>query len=249
MFLKVFKYDFIAVFKRFIPIVIVVFGLSIFARLVNLMDASKNFMTGMLIGIGNTIFIISLVTIMIYTIVLVIVRYVRSLFKDQGYLTHTLPVNKHQLLLSQLLVAVIMTTISILIIILGIFIAYFKPNWIQGMKEFLQGMLEWDSLTLKTIFLVIFCLMTSSLSSIFIIYLGIAFGHAHNKNKTLLSVVYCMALNYGIGIFTNVIQIPFFSSITNIDVYLIISIVISLVICIACYFLTIFMMQKHLNLE
>ena len=51
-------------------------------------------------------------TIYIATIVLIIKRFATSVFGREGYLSNTLPVSAHQLVLSKLFVAFILDTIS-----------------------------------------------------------------------------------------------------------------------------------------
>lgn len=250
MFLKVLKYDFKAVFKRYIPIVIVVLSLSIITRLLNLIPNDYGMASLIVTGI-NAIFIISLVVLSIYTMVIVVLRYVKSLFRDQGYLTHTLPVNKHELLLSQLLVAVIMTVITIFLMMFCIFIAYFTPNWIEAINQILIVFvdLQLTSETIGSIILTIFTGAITSLQSIIVLYFGISLGHAHCKNKMLLSVVYCIALSYGINIVLSIINIPFSDLINTYNGLMVTRLVESLAVSVAGYFLTIFMMKRHLNLE
>lgn len=165
-------------------------------------------------------------------------------------MTHTLPVSKHQLLLSQLLVAVTTTVITVLLVFVSVLIAYASKGWLDGFKailEFLGKEIPKDFA--GTIVLAIFVMIFSSLQSIFVIYFGIALGHSHFKNKTLLSVVYCIAISYGLGIVFNLINVLFLHSTYSVNTYLTITLVESIITCVAGYFLTIFMMQKHLNLE
>ncbi len=228
---------------------IVVGVFSVIVRLINLMDFSSSVVASFLMSTANSLFILALVATMIYSTVLVIIRYVKSLYRDQGYLTHTLPVSKHQLLLSQLLVAVIMTSISVLVILVAVFIAYFVPNWIEGIRAFFEGFFNMSLPNIRDVILIILTLIMGSLQSIFVIYFGISLGHASNKNKTLLSVVYCIALNYGISIVLSILQFPFVRLLTEFYALMSFYCVSSVVVCVACYFLTIFMMKKHLNLE
>ncbi len=253
MFLKVFKYDFISVFKKYIPILIVIAGLSIVVRLMNLIPTENHYLLEIVIVLLNVLFVFSFVIHFVYTMVIVVLRYAKSLFKDQGYLTHTLPVGKHKLLLSQLLVAIVMVLIAILVTTLCVFIAYFKPNWIQGMKDFINlifGEIEWTPDLVAAVVLSIVSYIVSSLQSILIIYLGIALGHIHAKNKSLMSVVYCIAINYALGLVLGGINIVFTIALfTDYNALLITSISESVVLSVAAYFVTIFIMERHLNLE
>ncbi|MDE5565678.1 MAG: hypothetical protein K2I77_01710 [Anaeroplasmataceae bacterium] len=249
MFLKVFKYDFMAVIKKFVPVTIIVGVLAILARLVNLLvDASNALNT--IIVLVNVLFVFSLVLLFVYNIIMLITRYTKSLFRDQGYLTHTLPVSKHQLLLSQLLVAISTTIITVLLVFVSILIAYASKGWLNAFRTIIEFFgKEIPSDVAGTIVLAIFVMIFSSLQSIFVIYFGISLGHSHFKNKTLLSVVYCIAIGYGLGFVFNLINALFLNSIYSVNTYLTATLIESIITCIAGYFLTIFMMQKHLNLE
>ena len=59
-------------------------------------------------------------TIYIATIVLIIKRFATSVFGREGYLSNTLPVSAHQLILSKLLAAFILDTISSLVVLASI---------------------------------------------------------------------------------------------------------------------------------
>ncbi|UKI50926.1 MAG: hypothetical protein L6U99_06225 [Clostridium sp.] len=41
--------------------------------------------------------------------------------------------------------------------------------------------------------------MISSIETVLLIFLGIALGYSHNKNKAVMSVVYCLVLSFGIS--------------------------------------------------
>ncbi|MBD5390693.1 hypothetical protein HDR67_01660, partial [bacterium] len=211
MFLKVFKYDFKAIFFKFLPVLALLPVLAIVVRLVNLLRLDNVF-AGIMISLMNGLFIFGCAALSVYTIVLCIMRYVKSLFRDQGYLTHTLPVNKHQLLLSQILADVLMEMISVVLVFLCVLIAYFNMNFAQAFIRAISNLFnevitaeEFWRLFSGTFVLLIFIVIFSTLQNLFIIYTGIAIGHAFSKNKGILSVVFCIAINYGISIVTGAI--------------------------------------------
>lgn len=266
MFLRVFKYDFKAIFFKFLPVFAILPVIAVLIRLIGLADIDNVFV-GMIWGLLNVLFFLGFALFFVYTLVICIMRYTKSLFRNQGYLTHTLPVNKHQLLLSQILADILMELISIVVIFLCFIIAYYTPSmletFITGLNEFFQVVIPRDEFFKVfggSITLLIFCIFFSALQSLFVIYTGIAIGHAFPKNKGVLSVVFCIAINYGIGFVTGivsmivgvvgdfaVIEVEDFARVANI--YLSISLIESIVICIGAYFLDIYLMKHKLNLE
>ncbi|MDE6013917.1 MAG: hypothetical protein K2G50_03105, partial [Anaeroplasmataceae bacterium] len=65
MFLKVFKYDFMAVIKKFVPVTIIVGVLAILARLVNLLADASNALNTIIVLV-NVLFVFSLVLLFVY---------------------------------------------------------------------------------------------------------------------------------------------------------------------------------------
>ena len=194
-------------------------------------------------------------------------RYTKSLFRDQGYLTHTLPVNKHQLLLSQILANFLMELISLVVIILCLMLAYYDPKIMNAIvsviNEFFKVVIsaeEFFGMIGGTLTLLIFIMIFSSLQGLFVIYTGIAIGHAFAKNKGILSVVFCIALNYGISIVNGIISMIFSltadyvvltisDAIRTMNIFLGIQLAECIAICIGAYFLDIYLMKYRLNLE
>lgn len=266
MFLKVFKYDFKAIFFKFIPVLALLPVLAIIVRLVNLMRLDNVF-AGLMISLVNGLFWVGCFGLLIYTVVICIMRYVKSLFRDQGYLTHTLPVNKHQLLLSQILADVLMELISVVLVGLCVLIAYFDMKFAKVIVDAVSQMFnevftveEFWKLFSGTIVLLIFISIFGTLQSLFIIYTGVAIGHAFSKNKGILSIVFCIAINYGLSMITGIINLIIgtvvdFATITTdqvvgvINLYLGISLAESIIICVGAYFLDIYLLKNRLNLE
>ncbi|MDE6655406.1 MAG: hypothetical protein K2J85_00270 [Anaeroplasmataceae bacterium] len=266
MFLKVFKYDFKAIFFKFIPVFAILPVLAILVRLINLVQMD-NLFASLAISTLNSVFWMGCTLFMFYTTIICIMRYVKSLFRDQGYLTHTLPVTKHHLLLSQILADVLMELISLVLLFVCIAIAYFDPQIIAAIIEIIYTLFsvvisagEFFNLFGGSLFLLFFYGIFSSLQTLLVIYTGIAIGHSFPKNKGLLSVVFCIVLNYGLGFVTGIILI-FVGSIANLaiitpndlitfmNVFLGIALAESILVCVGAYFLNIYLMKYKLNLE
>ncbi len=77
-----------------------------------------------LAGVGTFFAIVGIVLLPMFTEVLLLVRYYKHFFTDEGYLTFTLPVKRTQLLDSKLLTAFIFNTASILLVAINVFIMF-----------------------------------------------------------------------------------------------------------------------------
>ena len=87
---KVLKYDLKSLIKNLIPLYVVLFGLGLMIRILGLFDNVS------IIAIVCGLMIVALVLVSFLSVVLTgifsVKYYLENLFKDQAYLTHTLPV-------------------------------------------------------------------------------------------------------------------------------------------------------------
>ena len=167
-------------------------------------------------------------TIYIATIVLIIRRFAKTVFGREGYLTNTLPVSAHQLILSKLLVAFILDIIT----------SYFG----QILKE------------IGAFYLFIPSTILSMIAGILFYYLCISIGNLFNTNKVLMGFVAFFAIQailFFIGFFFGLGAAltgdATYTAINNSSY--IISLVQSLILIAASYFGTYYIMTKRLNLD
>lgn len=118
-------------------------------------------------------------------------RFVRNMYKDESYLTHTLPVKKTTLYLSKALTSAITLATSLLVIVACLAIAALnKDTWdilkysLEQMAAYFNSSVFGVIFTLVIIvFLEFLCLMLSGI-------LGIILGHKSNNLKIVKSVIY-----------------------------------------------------------
>lgn len=112
--------------------------------------------------------------------------FARGVYGDESYLTHTLPVTKKQIYLSKLFCAVISSVISVIVIFVCAFIAYYTDARWQIVKHLLFMEEYTTTITL-------FCILTIILEFISLIqcgFTGIILGHKLNSGKAGLSVLF-----------------------------------------------------------
>lgn len=164
----------------------------------------------------STLDVLSIVTLIMYAMMLVGVTYgtliylgvhfYKTMYTDEGYLTHTLPVTKNQLLVSKILVsgiwnlivsaAVILSVCGLLIFMIsavmpagltwGDIIEAFEENWDVFMSvlkdELGVNLVQWIVLMLVTF------LLTPFLSMI-ILFGAISIGQLFTKHRVLMAIV------------------------------------------------------------
>lgn len=186
---KLLKYDLKWVYK----VIVVFYGLaiifSIFARMFNSIDNSLLFKV-----IGNicsSVAIAMLVSSLINTLMRSWVRFVRNIYKDESYLTHTLPVEKKTIYLSKVLSAVISSFTTILVIAICLFICYYSKENIITLKNMLDIAATAYNTTVINLILIISVILFLELLFILLVgYVGIIIGHRSNKSKMTKSIVY-----------------------------------------------------------
>lgn len=113
MFGKLVKHEFRAT-ARIIPFVYMV---TIFLALLHIISSKLNL--GIASRLSLVLMLVMCIGQVIITFVLLIWRYYRNLYANEGYLTHTLPVPPSQLLWSKLLVGFVWSLLSYLVAILA----------------------------------------------------------------------------------------------------------------------------------
>lgn len=257
---KLLKYDFKSLGKKLLPLFLGLILLALFTKLFTVI-AGNNAILNIPKGFITAAFIIGLIGIPMITFVLGITRFYQNLIKDEGYLTHTLPVKKSSIVLSKCIVANIYLLASVVVSIVAFFIVFYsKDNW-KLIVDF------WNQMTqVFTPGLLILTIITSVLGFVmqyFMFTLAIALGQQRNEKKGMYSFVYAIVLYTvsqiisSVGLFGYMIidpnimnkleqEIPSTSALIGLMWF---SLIISVVLCGVFYYATVYIFNKKLNLE
>lgn len=205
--------------------------------------------------------------------ILIAIRFYKSCYTDEGYLTHTLPVSSKQLLLGKVLTYFIVniTTIVIMVasvlIICGVGAAHFgsfvdfsnMPAFAEINNEFYNEM--GISFVSFLIFMAVYCLAACFAHTIII--LGcVSLGQLMTKHRIagallayfgFYTIVQIISFFAAIPMYTNIIKAEFAGTTMTMweltgPLYIVIGI-IYVVIAVIMYFINLHMMTKRLNLE
>lgn len=257
---KVLKYDLKSLIKNLIPLYVVLFGLGLMIRILGLFDNVS------VIAIVCGLMIVALVLVSFFSVVLTgifsVKYYLENLFKDQAYLTHTLPVKKGTLLLSKVFSSLITIVITLVCVIISLLIAFYQANLFSGVIEFLGKSYAGMEVYKFLIFMGIYGLI-AYLTTILMVYAAISIGFSKSSNKIVSSVV-CALIFYFVmefiylGILGIVIAInPVFISNLDSNVFLMkdllnffmIFMFVTIIIGLVYYYISYRFMNKKLNLE
>lgn len=127
--------------------------------------------------------------ILINTIMRNFVRFNESMYRDEAYLTHTLPVTKRELYTSKFLISLITFIVSFIVIVISLFIAYYtRERWsmfISMLDSF--GVYGIDTMMIIIILVLVFLELYSFIQVGFV---GLILGNRKENNKIVHSVIY-----------------------------------------------------------
>lgn len=286
---KLIKYDFKALKKTLLPLCFGAVALSVFVTLLMKLfflykDYSYN-LSRVLDDIFGTVLslllifgFLGLVAAAIVSWFLILKRYYQNLFKDDGYLTFTLPVKTSGILLSKLISSTIWSLITSLfaIVSIAIFVVFGTSRQFINMDAIDTFSRIWEAywstplLTLKDYIIIpiIFTLLvlSSVVQNILLLFLAITLGNqVSRKHKILGSVGMYFVVNTVASIIVSTAMIlltyagleqidndSIFSITPGMDIvyiYLSVVIVISAALSVAYFFVNKYILKNHLNLE
>lgn len=188
------------------------------------------------------------------------VRFRDSLYKDEAYLTHTLPVTKNELYNSKFIKTFIFFFISFIVILISLFIAYYsKDNWLV-LTDYIKTITT--GLNMSTSFFIIMFITLIFLEVFNAIqcgFYGMILGHKKNNGKLGYSVLFgfiiyilsqtlVLTLVFVYGLFDSSVMELFKTATIAIDVqaFKVLAIVASLLYLVIIFIMSI-LCKKELN--
>lgn len=260
---KLLKYDLQNIFKVLTIFFILALFFSILTRI--FLNIDNSFIINIIGQVCSGITISMIFNILINNLMRLWSRFKNNFYGDESYLTHTLPIDKKTLYLSKILTALITLFISVLIIGLSLFIAYYSKENIEILKNMLLPVANaYKSTIVKILLVLLFTFFLEFANALQSGYTGIILGHKMNNTKTFFSVL------YGFGAYTltqvfalltlfiaalfnkDIMNLFFTNKIINIDmikVILYLAIIIYTIILIAGYLINLKLFQKGVNID
>lgn len=214
------------------------------------------------------------------TTLIVVVRFYKTCYTDQGYLTHTLPVTPHQLLNSKILTAIFTHLLMIFAIILSIFIILqvgihhvfsFIPDFSYAELRHEFSIVFADILDsfedefglrlgLYIAYLLFYCIV-GVISNVITLFGCVSLGQLYAKHRIVGAIAAYFLLQFVMMIIGYITAIPMYTRMLagtyydNATVFGIMSptmnmsLLTTVLLAVAMYFVNLHMMTKKLNLE
>ena len=181
-----------------------------------------------------------IITLSISTLILIIRRFKGSVYDRQGYLTLTLPVSEHQIILSKLLGAFIWSLASSLVFILSIYIILVLTgaNFLDIFSLEYLFKFYMDSFWLSMISFIL-----STVASILCIYLAISIGQLFNEYRTALAVLAYIVIQTILGFVGLNLRIDDYNWMISFEI------VKDLILSAAFYLGTYYILKNKVNLQ
>ena len=192
---KLLKYDLKWVYKLVGIFYILAFIFSLIGRVFGEIENSLVFDIVSKISFGVAISM--MVSSLINCLMRLWVRFVRNVYKDESYLTHTLPVKKKEIFASKVISGVICVFTTMILIIVCLFICYYSEANIELLKKLLEiAATTYNTTVLKLLLLIAVVIFLEIVYVLLIGYVGIILGHKSNKNKMARSIAIGIALYF-----------------------------------------------------
>lgn len=191
---KLLKYDLKWVYKVVGVFYILAFATSIIGRGLSYIENSVVFSVITQFTFGFAIAMMA--NCLINSFMRLWVRFIRNVYKDESYLTHTLPVEKNSIFISKILSSLIVVFTTAVVIIVCLFICYYSKENLQVLKSMLElAASTYDTTVIKLLLLVAVVFFLEVIFMILIGYVGIIFGYRSNEHKMVKTLI------VGIGLY------------------------------------------------
>ena len=185
---KLLKYDLKWVYKLIIIFYTLAFIFSVIGRALGEIENSLVFDIVSKISFGFAISMMA--SSLINCLMRLWARFVRNVYKDESYLTHTLPVKKQEIFDSKVITGFISIFTAMVVIIICLFICYYSEANMEVLKSVLEiAASTYNTTVLNLLLLVAIVIFLEIVYGLLIGYVGIILGHKSNKNKMARSIV------------------------------------------------------------
>ncbi len=203
---------------------------------------------------------------LINTVIRSWIRFRDSIYKDESYLTHTLPVTKNDIYNSKFIQTLIFYFISFIIIIITLFITYYSKDTWEVITNYIKTITT--GLNMSTLFFIIMAIILIFLEIFNAIqcgFFGIIEGYKKNNGKVGYSVLFgfgiyliaqavILSLVFIYGLFDPTVMELFKTGTIKIDVnafktLAILSTILYLIIITSMSFICKFELRKGVNIE
>ena len=191
---KLYKYELFSLFKTLLPVYLAILGLSVLSRLSRLFKDSENVFISLWQRLSTSLYAVSVSCVFIIGIVIVVVRFYKSLLSKQGYLTFSLPFKNSEHIKCKLFCGVFVIIFNFAVTLCSFFIMGTGTAFQKKFFETISVIWKASVKEAGTGFITLFTLLTVLLfivavfEKLLMFYTSMAIGQQF-KNRIIASVV------------------------------------------------------------
>ena len=258
MFLKLVKHELHEAGRMLLPIF---GGLLLFAAVTRgiiwIMEQSDNDLLRIMGIMFVALFFIACIASVVVAAVLMIIRFGKTVHGDEGYLTHTLPVGVHSILLSRILVTLLALVVSIGVAYLGIRFSLWNVQAASDFFKSFSTMFQLMGMDSRSLWMTAASYGSQLLATVLLIFAAISIGHSFNRGKVGFSILFYFAIESTFSLISAVVMLVMMPGMLDESAdfgavmggYGYFAIGLNLLCCVVCYILSWLMTKKRLNLS
>ena len=272
---KLIKNEFKATYKMFVMLFCSLVVLTLLTRFCIYIPFDNTVFKIMTV-ILTVVYVVAMAFMSLLSLVLVIKRFYQNMLRDQGYLSHTLPVKMWQQLVAKMFTYWVWIITSILALCVSLFVFFVgKPKFTENMNTFFKAFnnaISYPKVPLLLVLVTVLVLM-QILVNILNFFAALSLGQIFVKHKILGAIVFYFLLNYIMSFVVSGVMLifpDFTDKINNIDTritnaanvsqaievvanpmiaYFLIMILMEIVLGVIYFAISNYMLSKKLNLE
>ncbi len=269
---KMLKHEFIATGRSFLPMYLFMIILTpVFSLIIRLGASESSFypsFIGIFAGLSMFGFVCMMIGIFIGSFIFIILRFYQTTATSEAYLTFTLPVTTHEVLISKLLTAIVWQICSGILAVCSILVMTFITG-VWTPTEFLDLLFSYltqfdrsgTAIIMKFCILFFIMLFTGTITGTLQIFCSIMLGQLFRDHRVIGSI----AVYLGFYTFMQIISSFMLIIISRINInsvninsvdyspdfgyIFILSSLANLIFAVAYYLISSFVMKKHLNVQ
>ena len=144
----------------------------------------------------DAIFYSLLVNVLIQPFLRSFLNFTKSMFGDESYLTHTLPVTKNQIITSKFLTAIIEMLLGFVSVIISLLIVFASPTFFSTLKLLLSTLIVGEFSVGGVLVLFVLLVIVEFLMFISIIFFSIVQAYKAKEKRVLKSFLYTALMSF-----------------------------------------------------
>lgn len=191
---KLLKYDLKNLYKFLTVFYILAIFFSLTTKVLSIINQTT--IVTILKSISTGIMFAMIANILINNLMRIWVRFKETVYGDESYLTHTLPVEKKTLYNEKFLLSLITLTTSFIVILITLVISFYTRDTFIKLKEMINTILINTNINnIEFIIVIIGILFLEIFNVIQTGTLGIIIGHKKNNHQIILSVAFSFIID------------------------------------------------------